>query len=163
LAEECRAVLRRNHVGRLAFLNGTAVDIEPVHYVAADSWVFVRSANGTKLEAIAHNPYVAFEVDEVDGTFDWRSVVVRGTIYLMSKAGNRVDRDDFDKALAALRSFLPETLTRDDPTPFRRTIYGVHMDHVTGRIAEPGGRTPGRRPVRQRRVRAPRSRIPNGF
>lgn len=47
----CRAVLHRNHVGRVAFLNDRVVDIEPVHYAAADSWIFIRSAEGTKLEA----------------------------------------------------------------------------------------------------------------
>ena len=56
--QECRAVLSRNHVGRVAFLNDGVVDIEPVHYAAANSWIFVRSAEGMKLEAFAHSPYV---------------------------------------------------------------------------------------------------------
>ena len=151
-------MLRRNHVGRLAFMNRANVDIEPVHYVATGTWIFVRSADGAKLDAIAHNPYVAFEVDEVDAMFDWRSVVVRGTIYLMSKDGNPVDREDFARALAALRSFLPETFTGDDPTPFRQTIYGVHIDRITGRAAESRHRSPGRRPMLPRPARARRRR-----
>ena len=45
--DECGEVLGRNHVGRLAFLNEGIVDIEPVHYIAADSWIFVGSMLAT--------------------------------------------------------------------------------------------------------------------
>lgn len=134
-ADDCDAVLRRNHVGRIAFVTGGIVDIEPVHFVAANSWVFMRSADGAKLEAFAHSPYVAFEVDEVDGTFDWRSVVAHGTIYVMAQHGGRYDREAYRRSLDALRSFVPETLTETDPTPFRDTIYGLHIDRMTGRMA----------------------------
>lgn len=161
--EECRAVLGRNHVGRLAFINHGVVDIEPVHYIVGDSWIFVRSAEGAKLHAFAHNPYVAFEVDEVDGTFDWRSVVAHGTIYLMSEHGDRADRSDFEHALDALRSFIPETLTEDDPTPFRNTIYGLHVDKVAGRGAEQRKRHP-KRGVSNFDIAPPgRPEIPDGF
>jgi len=131
--DEAWAVLSRNHLGRLAFMNANRVDIEPVSYVAADAWLFMRSADGAKLEALAHSPYVAFEVDEVKSPFDWRSVVVRGTIYLMSDDERHVDQATVDRAVEALRSFQPRALRDEDPTPFRRTVYGLHVDLLTGR------------------------------
>jgi nitroimidazol reductase NimA-like FMN-containing flavoprotein (pyridoxamine 5'-phosphate oxidase superfamily) len=134
--DECRDVLLRNHVGRIAFLNGAVVDIEPVSYAAADSWIFVRSEEGAKLEALAHRPYVAFEVDEVEGPFEWRSVVAHGTVYVMSDDIPNASRREFERAVTALRSFAPSTLQQGDPTPFRRTIYGIHIDRLTGRTAK---------------------------
>jgi nitroimidazol reductase NimA-like FMN-containing flavoprotein (pyridoxamine 5'-phosphate oxidase superfamily) len=162
-AGECRTVLGRNHVGRVGFLNDTIVDIEPVSYAATDSWIFIRSAEGTKLEAFAHNPYVAFEVDEIDAPFDWRSVVVHGTVYWMAETTQQVDRLEFRRAVRALRSFMPEALTDADPTPFRRTIYGIHIDRLAGRRAEKD-----RGASRERRLRfdkpAPRRpTVPSGF
>lgn len=146
--EECWEVLGRNHVGRLAFFNHGVVDIEPVHYVAElDAWLFVRSAEGTKIEVFADHPYVAFEVDEIDGMFDWRSVVAHGTVYLMSEHAVRVGRVAFERALTALRSFIPETLAEGDPTPFRQLVYGIHVDRVSGRVAEQRGPASGRRPL----------------
>ena len=133
---EAWEVLARNHLGRLAFMNANRVDIEPVSYVASASWLFMRSAGGAKLDALAHTPYVAFEVDEVKSAFDWRSVVARGTIYLMSDEGRYVDHAILDRAVQALRSFQPEALREDDPTPFRRTVYGLHVDLITGRKAD---------------------------
>ena len=132
---ECAAMLGRNHVGRLAFTSGAEIDIEPVHYVRDRDWLFMRSAAGSKLTALAHAPFAAFEVDEIYGAFDWRSVVAHGTIYRMRARGSPVDRAAFDRALRALKSFVPETLTEDDPTPLRRTVYGLHVDRVSGRAA----------------------------
>jgi hypothetical protein len=160
--DECWSVLEQNHVGRIAFLNQGVVDIEPVHYVASDLWVFARSAEGTKLDAFSHDPYVAFEVDEIAATFDWCSVVVHGTVYLMSEQGSRVDRLTFERALESLRSFIPGTFSEDDPTPLRRTIYGIHVDRVSGRRAVPRATDGGKSRVAQpRALRQPRT--PDGF
>lgn len=160
--DECWSVLERNHVGRIAFLNQGVVDIEPVHYVANDLWVFARSAEGAKLEAFGHHPYVAFEVDEVADTFDWCSVVVHGTVYLMSQQGNRADRLAFERALESLRSFIPGTLADADPTPLRRTIYGIHADRLSGRRAV--SRPAQAAKSRVARPRTPRTpRTPDGF
>jgi nitroimidazol reductase NimA-like FMN-containing flavoprotein (pyridoxamine 5'-phosphate oxidase superfamily) len=135
-ADECNAVLSRNHIGRLAFVNFGRVDIQPLSYVAAGSWLFMRSAGGSKLDALAHTPYVAFEVDEAKNPSDWRSVVVRGTIYWMFDDERHVDNATLERAVEALRSFQPQALRDEDPTPFRRTLYGLHIDLMTGRKAE---------------------------
>ena len=157
---ECHSLLARNHTGRLAFLNANRVDIEPVSYVAEGSWLFMRSAGGAKLDALAHTPYVAFEVDEVKSAFDWRSVVARGTIYWMADDGRYVDEAMLERAMDALRSFQPHALGDEDPTPFRRTIYGLHIDLLSGRKAEMAGGSASESPVVQPRSSRPR---PDGF
>jgi nitroimidazol reductase NimA-like FMN-containing flavoprotein (pyridoxamine 5'-phosphate oxidase superfamily) len=154
-AAQQRALLTRNHVGRLGFVRGRSVDIEPVHYVAVDGWIFVRSASGTRLEALMHNPYVAFEIDEVDGLFDWRSVVVHGTAYFFPGEGSPAEQKSFMRAVRALRSFLPRTMTGEDPTPFRDTVFGIHIDTTSGRSATPGPRTRRRSAVRSASRRLP--------
>lgn len=158
---ECRDLLAKHHIGRLAFMNASRVDIEPVNYVAADSWLFMRSADGAKLEALAHTPYVAFEIDEAKSAVDWRSVVARGTIYWMADDGHYVDHATLDRAVDALRSFQPQALRDEDPTPFRRTVYGLHIDLLTGRKAEPS--TEAAAPPALKRPRSSRRRTPDGF
>jgi nitroimidazol reductase NimA-like FMN-containing flavoprotein (pyridoxamine 5'-phosphate oxidase superfamily) len=163
---DCAEVLTRNHVGRLAYRIGETVDIQPVGYVANGSWIFLRSGHGAKLEALAHNPYVAFEVDEVEGPFDWRSVVAHGTIYLLPPDGAPIEQREFQRALKALRGIMPETLTTRDPVPERQTVYGLHIDRMDGRMAQSQAR-PGRKPASRSRVAkrpAPkRRRPPDGF
>ncbi|HEY9227335.1 MAG TPA: pyridoxamine 5'-phosphate oxidase family protein [Gemmatimonadaceae bacterium] len=160
---ETRALLGRNNVGRLCFIHRNRVAVEPVHYVLGDGWLFLRSASGTKLDAIAHDPFVAFEVDEIDGTFDWRSVVARGTIYLLPADGAPIERREFERALRALRGFIPGTLTSDDPTPMRQTVYGIHIDELTGRMAEPGTKPSTRQAVTPGGGGQRVPRVPDGF
>jgi len=133
---DCRALVERNHVGRIAFAREGQVDIEPLGYVASGEWLFLRSAYGTKIEALAHNPFVAFEVDEVKGPFDWCSVVVYGTVYLLPEDGGPIERREYDRALNALRAVLPGTLTSDDPAPMRQIVYGLHVNRWSGRMAQ---------------------------
>ena len=148
---DCLKLLARNHLGRLAFRTGPSLDIAPVGYVAARDWLFMRSAYGAKLEALAHDPFVAFEVDEFKGPFDWSSVVVHGTIYLLPKDGAPVEKKVFERAVRALRSVAPETLTANDPVPDRQIVYGLHVDRVAGRMAQS---KPARAGARRRKVKS---------
>ena len=134
--DECRALLGRQRVGRLAFVSGGRVDIQPVGYVLHGDWLFMRSAYGTKLAAIERHPYVALETDEIRGPFDGASVVARGTIYELSDAGDAAGRTTFATALRALRTVMPETLGPDDPVPDRTIVYGLRIDAMTGRRAD---------------------------
>jgi nitroimidazol reductase NimA-like FMN-containing flavoprotein (pyridoxamine 5'-phosphate oxidase superfamily) len=78
---ECEAVLARCNLGRIAFSYRDHVDIEPIHYVLKDQWIYGRTTSGTKLRTLAHNRWLAFEVDEVEALFEWKSVVVKGALY----------------------------------------------------------------------------------
>lgn len=133
---ECLALLGRNHVGRLAFAHDNRVDIEPIHYVSWDGWIFGRTSAGAKLEALKHRPWVAFEVDEVRSIFDWKSVVVHGTIYLLPEDGAPIERQEFERAVDMLRAFMPQAMTNVDPVPWRSTIFGLHIAEISGRLAE---------------------------
>jgi uncharacterized protein len=135
--EEAEELLARNHVGRIAFTFHDRVDIEPIHYVFDEGWIYGRTSQGTKLSTVAHHRWVAFEVDEVRDLFDWRSVVVKGALYLM-EADAPIDQDPtLARGVELLRSLIPETLTAGDPAPFRRSVFRIHLDQVTGREASP--------------------------
>ena len=156
-AAECEALLQRNHIGRLAFRRAERVDIAPISYVARDGWLFLRSAYGARLEAITRDPFVAFEVDEIEGPFEWRSVVAYGTVYLLPLDGSPIEQREARRAVEALRSIMPDAFSSKDPVPERQIIYGLHITELSGRMA--GIRDmPGRRKVRPRS--APKRRRP---
>jgi hypothetical protein len=131
----CLALLARNRVGRVAFTDGPLVDVHPVHYVMRDDWIYGRTSPGTKLDAIRHNWRVAFEVDEVEQLWEWRSVVVHGGFYRLTPEGPPVDVARWQTALDAVRALVPETLTEHDPVPFRTVLFAIAMQEVTGRMA----------------------------
>lgn len=134
-----RALLRRNHVGRIAFGGRDRVDLEPIHHVLDGDWIFGRTSPGTKLAAVAHSPWVAFEVDEVAGLFDWRSVVVHGTLYTVAPDDSPTRSRLWSRGVERLRRLIPETATPDDPVPARTVVFGIHIRSLAGRAARPGG------------------------
>lgn len=130
---ECRGLLRRHHVGRIAFAFKDRVDIEPISYVFNGRWLYARTSPGTKLRQLKHHPWVAFEVDEIDGAFDWRSVVVHGTVYFLSDDPGT--RAEYARAVKVLRKLDPRALTADDPVPERSIVFRIHVNDIAGRAA----------------------------
>jgi nitroimidazol reductase NimA-like FMN-containing flavoprotein (pyridoxamine 5'-phosphate oxidase superfamily) len=128
----CEACLARNHLGRLAFAWQNRVDIEPLHYAFVEGHLYGRTSPGSKVAAIQHSHWVAFEVDEVSGLFDWRSVVVHGGWYTRDSAPP-AEEAAWAKGVAALETLVSGALTPDDPAPLRTIVFRVHLGDVTGR------------------------------
>lgn len=130
---ECVALLKRHHVGRLAFALNDRVDIQPLHYVLEGGWLYGRTSEGTKLTVLDRNRWVAFEVDEIRDPFDWDSVVVYGSFH-------RIEPDDVAtvaRAAALMRTVVPQALMPDDPAPYRTVLFRISIGELIGRAARP--------------------------
>jgi nitroimidazol reductase NimA-like FMN-containing flavoprotein (pyridoxamine 5'-phosphate oxidase superfamily) len=138
---ETEALLRAQHVGRIAYSWRDRVDVEPIHYVYDDGAIYARTSPGAKLLALRHNPWVAFEVDDVHGLYDWRSAVVHGTVYALGSDGAPPEREAYARALALLRTLEPAALTDRDPVPWRRVLFRISVSEMSGRSASTGGVT----------------------
>ena len=132
---ECDAFLASQTVGRLAFTFRDRVDIEPIHFVYQDGWIFGRTQIGTKVNVLAHHPWVAFEADSVQGLFEWQSVVVHGRIEFPDPDGSPVEREHFARAVTAFQSLVPDAFTPDDPTPGRELAFTIAVQEISGRAA----------------------------
>lgn len=132
---ECEAILARNVVGRIAYSFRDRVGIQPISYVLHGKWIYGRTSASGKLDVLRHNRWLAFEVDEVDGMFDWRSVVVHGSFYELEDEGAQVDREAYRKAMRLVQRLVPGTGTASDPVPHRSVLFRIHVDELTGREA----------------------------
>jgi nitroimidazol reductase NimA-like FMN-containing flavoprotein (pyridoxamine 5'-phosphate oxidase superfamily) len=130
---EIDALLSRHTVGRIAYTFRDRVGLEPINYVYDDGWIYLRTGPGTKLTTLARHPWVAFEVDEVDGTFDWRSVVVHSTVYELTPGGTEAHEEAYARGVEVLRRLIPESFTEADPVPYRTVILRMKVDEVEGR------------------------------
>jgi nitroimidazol reductase NimA-like FMN-containing flavoprotein (pyridoxamine 5'-phosphate oxidase superfamily) len=135
--QDARALLARNHIGRLAFTFRDRVDIQPIHYVYDEPWLLGRTSLGSKLMKLAHHPWCAFEVDEVHGPFHWDSVVVHGSFTMLDPKVGSVDL--YARAIERLHRLVPAAFTDDDPAPERVIPFAIHIDELHGRSARPGG------------------------
>jgi len=144
---ECDALLARNHLGRLAFTFHDRLDVQPIHYAYEAGWLFGRTSEGAKLVTLAHDHWMAFEVDEVRGIFDWASVVVHGTFHRIDPEDSPRDQAVAARAVHLLREIVPETYTADDPTPFRTVLFRIAVGEMTGRVAVPAAAVAAEGPV----------------
>lgn len=121
---ECRQLLGRIEVGRVAFLDAGEPAVLPVNYAYADGHIVFRTGTGAKLHAALHDAPVAFEIDGWDSArrTGW-SVLVRGT------AEHVADADTLE-ALAAL-DLYPWAAT----TP-RDNWVRIRPSEMTGRILD---------------------------
>lgn len=133
--EECDEILARHKVGRLAFAHEGHVDIQPINYVFRGEWLTGRTQHGTKLTMLQQHPNVALEVDEAEGPYDWRSVVVKGTVYLLSDASTETAEAERRDAIAAIRELTPDAFTEKDPAPYRTVLFRLFVREVSGRLA----------------------------
>ena len=132
--EACERILARNRVGRLAYAHRNQVDIEPLHYVYHKGWIYGRTSEGAKLRATGTDWWpVAFEVDEVEDVFRWRSVVVHGGFYVLDEWGPDWEAAEWRHGVELLRTIVPETMAPGDPVPHRRAVFRIALQEVTGR------------------------------
>lgn len=137
--EAIDAILARNNVGRIAYAFRDRVDIEPIHYVYEDGWIYGRTSEGAKIATIRHNYWVAFEVDEVEEIFRWRSVVIRGGFYNLTEDDSPQGHELRALAVDILRRLIPETFRENDPTPERQILFRIAVQEARGLEAVPVG------------------------
>lgn len=132
---QMEVILRRNNVGRIAFLINATVELFPIHYVFADGAIYGRTSFGTKSIGWSRRSDAVLEVDEADGLFDWRSVIVRGQLSLLRARGVGAEPLAYVNALAAIRTLIPEAFLERDPAPFRGNVFRIVPTEMTGREA----------------------------
>lgn len=134
--EEIEEMLLRNKVGRLAFSFHDRVDVQPIHYVYERGWLYGRTSEGDKISSLTHNQWVAFEVDEVNDVFDWRSIVIHGSFWILHPRGSPRAEEVWAKAAALVSKIVPGSLTEHDPVGFRQTLFRIAVADVRGREAK---------------------------
>ena len=117
--DEIEAMLLRNRVGRLAFSLHDRVDVQPIHYIYERGWLYGRTSEGDKITALKHNQWVAFELDEVTDLFDWRSIVIHGSFWIMHPRGSPRAEELWTKAGAAADRWGGQL---KDPAAFRQSL-----------------------------------------
>lgn len=136
LRTEIEEIIVRNNVGRVAFAFHDRVDIQPIHYVYERGWLYGRTSEGEKMATLQHNQWVAFEIDEIKDTFDWRSVVIHGSFWRLHPLGSPRAEEVWQKAAELVSKIVPGAMTDKDPVAFRHILFRIAISDVRGREAK---------------------------
>lgn len=132
-ARQIDVVLSRNNLGRIAFPGDDGIDVLPIHFVYANGSLYLRTSMGGKYRSWMQRPEVAFEVDESDSVFDWRSVIVRGTLAPLQPQGPGAEQFEYWNAVQALQTVVPNAFGAEDIVPHRSAVFRIQPRTMTGR------------------------------
>lgn len=127
--DEIDALLHRHRVGRLACTANDRPYVVPITYAYDGGCIYAYSGPGRKIETMREQPLVCFEVDEVEGDSEWRSVVVEGRYEeVTDESGKRL-------ALALLgeaegRDGVGRGLLADGPG----VVFKIRLEERSGRF-----------------------------
>lgn len=71
-------ILRNGNLGRLGCIYEDAPYVVPVNYYFDGKDVYVHSLKGRKIDAMRANRRVCLQVDEMEDSYHWRSVIAYG-------------------------------------------------------------------------------------
>lgn len=138
--EECETILSRNHVGRIAYAKDHTTSILSVYYAFAEGWIFGRMRRARKRAILGWHGWwpVAFQVDEVEDLFHWRTVHVHGGLYALPPDGTEWEQETRRHAIDLLRALIPRAFREGDPMPSHAGVFRIAVQQVTGSEAMPG-------------------------
>ena len=142
-AADCRGVLSRMHLGRLACARHNQPYIVPFSFAFSreEDCLYSFATHGQKIDWMRENPRVCVEVDDIADQQHWTTVVIFGRYHEIDRA---------DSSSPALQRALQEFEKRSEwwlPAIGKRegggehtepVLYWVSLDTVTGRRADRG-------------------------
>ena len=134
---ECADVLGRATVGRIACVRDAHPYVVPVHIAFDGHSLYGFATLGQKIEWMRVNPLVCVEVEEIEGSRHWTTVLAFGRYEELSKATEHQAARDRAVALLTPRGafWLPGAARftgHEHGTPI---LYRIAVDRMTGRRA----------------------------
>jgi nitroimidazol reductase NimA-like FMN-containing flavoprotein (pyridoxamine 5'-phosphate oxidase superfamily) len=134
---ECRGVLKRSHLGRLACARGGQPYVVPISFDFDGEHVYSFSILGQKIVWMRDNPLVCLEVDEIADRFNWTSVVAFGRYQELRTSAEHAEARDRARELFELREewWQPAAAKTQPPEKHVPIVYRIAIDRISGRRA----------------------------
>lgn len=131
---EMHALLLRVGFGHLGCTRDNRPYVVPMNYAYDGKDLYFFTTEGTKTEFIAANREVCFQVEEITDTSNWRSVMVMGEAYRITK------QDETERAMQLITEYnrtLTPAINRTRIGSWQRSssiaIYRVQTSALYGR------------------------------
>jgi len=139
--EQCRDVLSRTELGRLACARFDQPYVVPIHFSfdPARNCVYAFSTVGQKIEWMRENPKVCLAVDEIPDKDAWTTVLAFGRYEELHRRPEESDARATAEALFAKRYewWLPAAAKVAGRERHDGIVYRIQIDRLTGRRAGP--------------------------
>jgi nitroimidazol reductase NimA-like FMN-containing flavoprotein (pyridoxamine 5'-phosphate oxidase superfamily) len=156
---DCRAMLARTGVARLACARNHQPYIVPIHLTLDGDWLYAYSTLGQKIDWMRQNPLVCVEIDEFIAQAQWASVVIVGRYEeLPPGPGYEGSREIAERLFAAHPAWWePASVPLAGAQLRSPIVFRIQIGNMTGRRAAPDPAKP--MPGRGDRLKPEQSRI----
>jgi nitroimidazol reductase NimA-like FMN-containing flavoprotein (pyridoxamine 5'-phosphate oxidase superfamily) len=143
--EECRKILRRKQLGRIACSYDNQPYIVPINFVYdGEKNLYASSLVGQKIKWMRENPLVCIEVDEINGQNDWKTIIIFGKFEELPDTPEFEDHRVFAREL--LSKFPVEKQISDGfginqkSSENKTVFYRIGIKKITGHKKSPAMR-----------------------
>ena len=134
--EQCREVLGRIHIGRLACCRADQPYVVPISFDYDGEHLYSFSTLGQKVIWMRDNPRVCVEVDDIEDRFHWTTVLVFGRY-------EELRREEHARAKERARGLFerreewwqPAAAKTSPPEHHVPIVYRVVIERMSGRRA----------------------------
>lgn len=137
---ECRQVLHRERVGRLACARNNHPYVVPIYFVFDGNYIYGFTTVGQKVEWMRSNEFVCFEIDQIENDREWVSIVVFGRYEELpdtpecQRARIQAHRVLQTHAMWWEPAYMSQE-HRDQPHSLTPVFYRIHIEKMTGHRA----------------------------
>ena len=108
--------------------------VVPLHYAYDEPDIYIFTTEGMKTEYIAANPEVCLQVEDVQDSAHWRSVIVNGRAELLTKPE---EKEHVMQLITKRNPTLTPAISRMWVDAWGRanvvTVYRIHPEIISGR------------------------------
>lgn len=127
--KEAGAILLQQNLGRLGCIAEGEPYVVPVHYFFDGENVYLHSLPGKKINALRAQPRACLQVDEIQDSFHWRSVIAYGEYEEINDPRLR------ERTLAELFRHMPHLTPVESKMRAGNSeviVFRLRVDRITG-------------------------------
>lgn len=143
--EQIDEVLLKHTAGRIGCTDGLKTYVVPISYAFNGTYLAAHSRPGMKIDIMRKNPFVCFQVDEIDDHANWRSVIVWGNYeevtdpkeryYVMKFLVGHLLQQHHASETAGVPEMSLELAQSEHELPvLRSVVYRIRIKEKTGRF-----------------------------
>lgn len=144
---ECYDVLKRSSIARLGCARDNQPYVVPVHVYFDGDFLYSFATLGQKIEWMRENPRVCVQVDEIVDRTQWVTVIAFGRYEeLLHMPTQEADRERAKELFQSAPDWWQPAAANPRRELRMAMIYRIHIESVTGRLAERQQERPAERP-----------------
>lgn len=138
---EIEEVLANHYVGHLGCHADDITYVVPISYVYDGQYIYGHTQEGMKITMMRKNPKVCFQLEDIDATANWKSVIAWGEYEELNEPGQRQKALEllFTRPLPYISSRTEKMSPQwpfapDDKTNIKGIVYRIKLKEKTGRF-----------------------------